>query len=317
VRSPLILGRGPKWFAALALAGAGICGAAAAGLELTPVASGVYVVQGALAEPAPANRGRISNLGVIVGDAGVITVGTGTSESEAEALFAAIARVTERPVVLGINTHAAPDQVLGNGVFARRGIPVLAHRETDRFMVQNCDTCIRNLKKALGDAALGGTALSRPSRLIDRSEAIRVGGREIQVLYYGWSAQPGSVAVYDSASGVLFAGDLASIDRIPELRAARVEGWLDALGKMGSLGAAILVPGHGPVSDPQRLQEVAAYLKQLESRVVKAYESGSGILEAAQRVELPAFRNWALYERFHRENIHFVYLRVEARDFGQ
>lgn len=295
--------------------GAGHCGVAADGVQLAPVAAGVYLVRGALAEPSPANRGRISNLGVIVGDEGVITIGTGTSDAEAEAFLAAIARITDRPVVLGINAYAAPDQVLGNGVFARRGIPVLAHRETDRFLVQNCDTCIRNLKKSLGDGALGATALSRPSRLLDGGEVVRAGGREIRVLYYGWTAQPGSIAVYDPTSRVLFAGDLASVDRIPEVQAAKLPGWLDALKGMRETGAEILVPGHGPASPLRRVDDTAAYLSQLEAAVSKAYESGAGILEAAREAELPDFRSWALYEPLHQKNVHYIYLRTEARDF--
>ena len=302
---------------ALALMGAGHCGVAADGVELAPVAAGVYLVRGAPAEPSPANGGRISNLGVIVGEEGVITVGTGTSDAEAEALLAAIARITDRPVVLGINLYAAPDQVLGNAVFERRGIPVLAHRETDRFLVQNCDACIRNLKNSLGDAALGATALARPSRLLDGGEVVRAGGREIRVLYYGWTAQPGSIAVYDPASRVLFAGDLASVDRIPEVQAARLPEWLDALNRLRDTGAEILVPGHGPASPLRRLEDAAAYLRQLEAVVAKAYESGAGILEAAREAELPEFRGWALYEPLHRKNVHFIYLRAEARDFAR
>jgi glyoxylase-like metal-dependent hydrolase (beta-lactamase superfamily II) len=315
--SQMIPSRTLRFLVAMALLAAGPCCAAAGGVELTPVAEGVYLVRGALAEPSPANGGRVSNLGVIVGSEGVITIGTGTSDGEAEAFLSAIARVTDRPVVLGINAYGAPDQVLGNGVFARRGIPVLAHRETDRFLVQNCDACIRNLKKSLGDAALGGTTLSRPSRLVDGSGTVRAGGLEIRVLYFGWTAQPGAIAVFDPGSKVLFAGDLASIGRIPEVQAAKVPEWLAAIGEMQAIDARILVPAHGPVTAPRRLQETAAYLRQLEAGVVNAYESGAGIQEAAQLVELPGFREWALYDPLHRRNVHFTYLRVEARDFAR
>jgi cyclase len=292
-------------------------GAAAGGMQPQPLAPGVYYVPGALGDPAPANGGRVSNLGIIAGPEGAIVVGTGTSLAEGEALIAAAERVTGRPVVLAVNPYAAPDQVLGNGAFVRRGIPVLAHEETDRFLVANCTRCIERLAEQLGTAALAGTEAERPTRLISGSASITAGGRRLELVYPGPAHQRGDLMVIDRVSGVVFAGALASFGQVPDLHNGDPEGWLRALDQLANSGAKTLVPAHGPPGDPRRVQEVRAYLLALREAVGRAYDSGASMLEAAGRAELARYRDWALYDPLHHRNVHFLYLQAEKRDMGR
>src|SRR5207253_7020435 len=109
---------------------------------LHELAPGVYVQRGADETASTVNRGAVANLGVLVGPSGVVVVNTGSSAEHGAALLAAVARLTDRPVVLAIDTQASPDQVLGNSAFSGRGIPVLAHRDTAAFMHEHCDACV-------------------------------------------------------------------------------------------------------------------------------------------------------------------------------
>ena len=241
--------------------------ATAQSVRLERVAPGVFLQRGAMAAPSADNAGMVANLGVIVGASGAIAINTGTSVQHGESLLASIDRLTDKPVLLAINTQASPDQVLGNGAFARRGIPVLAHRETDRFMVRNCDICIRNLAAEVGEPPLRGTQLSRPTWLVDESFTLEVAGRSVDILHFGWTAHVGSLAVYDRASGVLFAGDLASFDVIPDVQHARLAGWLDALQRLDKLDARLVVPGRGPVGRSERLVRGATVPGELWRRL--------------------------------------------------
>jgi glyoxylase-like metal-dependent hydrolase (beta-lactamase superfamily II) len=294
-----------------------MCLTPAPALGLERVAPDVYVQRGAMAAPAPANGGAIGNLGVIVGATGTVVINTGTSRAHAEAFLAAIRRLTDKPVLLAINTQASPDQVLGNGVFVRRGIPVLAHRETDRFMVANCDACIRNLAAEIGGSALHGTELARPTRLIDGSTTLNIAGRSLDLLHFGWTERPGSIAVFDRTSGVLFTGDLASFDRLPEVEHARVGAWVDALERLQGLAPSWIVPGHGPVARSDRLAEVARYLEALRSAVQAAYRRGLNLQDAIEAVPLAEFQAWSLYPTRHRRNAYFTYLAIEDEDWSR
>lgn len=174
-------------------------------LEFDQLAPGVYAAIAPNEAPSPANGGFVGNLGFIVGRSGVIAIGTGASERQGRSMLEAIRRVTPKPVVLAINLQATPEHVLGNRSFARRGITILAHRETDRFMVQNCPRCIRNARNAVG-RRLGAATLARATRLIDTTTRLADGGTDIELRYYGSTFQAGSLAVFDRRSGVLFAG---------------------------------------------------------------------------------------------------------------
>ncbi|HEX6827392.1 MAG TPA: MBL fold metallo-hydrolase [Burkholderiales bacterium] len=290
------------------------CAAAAGEMQPQPVAPGVYVVPGALGDPAPANGGRVSNLGIIAGPEGTIVVGTGTSLAEGEALLAAAERVAGKPVVLAINPYAAPDQVLGNGAFVKRGIPVLAHEETDRFLVANCGRCIERLRDQLGAEAIAGTEAVRPTRLVSGSTTLAAGGRSLELVYPGPAHQRGDLIVIDRAGGVAFAGALAGCGQVPDLHNGDPDGWLGALDLLAGLDVKTLVPAHGSPGAPGRAEEVRAYILALREQVERAYGSGASMLEVAGKADLPRYRDWALYDPLHRRNIHFLYLRAELRD---
>jgi glyoxylase-like metal-dependent hydrolase (beta-lactamase superfamily II) len=281
---------------------------------LQQVASGVYVQRGADEAPNPRNLGAIGNLGVLVGADGVVVVNTGSSRAHGESLLARVAQLTDRPVVLAIDTQASPDQVLGNAAFSARHIPVLAHRETDAFMREHCDACVADVKSRADSEALAGTPVVWPTRLIDGSQTIKAGGRELRIIDSGWTRQPGCVAVLDVQSGVLFTGDIASFDVVPQAHLGRLDAWIEALRELQAQAPAVVVPGHGPPGPASRLDEVRGYLQSLLDATRAAYQRGDGLMETVDALELAPFRAWALYDRYHRRNVHFTYLQFEEQD---
>jgi glyoxylase-like metal-dependent hydrolase (beta-lactamase superfamily II) len=280
------------------------------------LARDVYVFPGKVAAPGPDNLGRVANVGVIVGPEGVIVVGTGTSDAEGERLLAAIGRLSKRPVVLAINTHAAPEHVLGNSAFTRRGIAILAHRATDEYMAANCERCLHDLQILVGERAMARSHLERPRQLIDGAISIKAGGRHLEILHYGPTQQAGSIAVFDATSGVLFAGGLASFDIVPDAHDADLANWIKALEQMRRLPLKRVVPGRGPAGEPDRLAEVEDYLAALAQETRHAYDDGLGLTAATANVDIPRYRSWTLYAQTHRRNVHFQYLRMEAQEFA-
>lgn len=286
-------------------------------MKFRKIAGGVYVAIAPNEAASPVNRGFVSNLGFIVGSSGVIALGTGSSEREGDAMLAAIRAITPKPVVLAINLQATPDHVLGNRSFLRRNVPILAHRETERFMAYNCVTCIRNARQAVGARRMGAAALGLPTRLIDVNRTIRAGGRALELSYYGATFQPGSITVLDLQSGTLFAGEMVSLNRVPDTRNADLANWQVALHAVAGSRASRLVPAHGPISAPSRSLELAGYLADLRADVEAAYERGVPMQDAAPAAPLAAYAHWALYDALHRRNVHFTFLAVEAEDLAR
>ena len=124
------------------------------------VAPGVYMVPGAPGEAGAANLGRLGNSGFIVGDTGVIAIDTGVSYRHGQALLAAIARVTDRPVRLALITHTRQEFLFGAAAFQECGIPVHMHRRAAQLMAARCDTCLKTLQRTLGADTMRGDALA-------------------------------------------------------------------------------------------------------------------------------------------------------------
>lgn len=277
------------------------------------IAPDVYAVIGATEKAAPANHGVVGNVGILIGDTGVVLIDTGTSARFAEQLLDDVHALTDKPVVLAIDTHQNPAFVFGNGTLIAHGIPVLAHRDTDALVNARCHRCLKMLKEALGAEAMAGTEVVRPTRTVDGPVTLTAGGRTIDILYHGKTSAPGAIAVYDRKSGVLFGGGMVSIDRIPDAKDADLTRWREALERLRALHPAKVVPGEGPVSSPDRLADLEGYLAALGPAAKAAYRSGASLSEAAAlpQAQVPAYRDWALYKAIHGKNIESLYLRQE------
>ncbi len=288
----------------------------AATLEPVKVADGVYAFIGGAGEPGADNAGNIGNSGFIVGDDGVVVVDTGISYRHGRAMLEAIARITPRPVRLAIITHAVQEFVFGSAAFEERGIALAAHAQSVELMRSRCEHCLEGLNKVLGAQLMEGSRLVLPTRIVEGSTPLAVAGLQLQLLYFGWAATPGDLAVYHPASGVLFAGGLVSSGRIPELRDGKIAGWLAALERLEEMPVRWVVPGHGPVSTPAAIAQTRAYLLALDARVRALYASGASLLEAVDQVDLPEYSGWDMYPVAHRRNAHQRYLELELAEFG-
>jgi glyoxylase-like metal-dependent hydrolase (beta-lactamase superfamily II) len=291
-------------------------GAAAQAPPAEPVAAGVYAWIGSSEEAAPENGGVVGNSGFIVGSSGVILVGTGSSYAHGQRLIAEAERLGGKPVVLGIVTQPLQEFVMGAAAFAERGIPLLAHERTAALVTARCETCLKNLKRLLGEEAMRSTRVLAPGQTIAASQLLEVGGRRLRLWHAGWGSSPGDLAVIDEASGVAFTGALLSVRRIPELRDARLPGWRAALLELKAMPLQRLVPGYGPPGTRADIDALLGYFDALEQQSAAALDRGLSLLDAAERSELPAYRDWALYARGHSRNVQQTYLRLEALGLG-
>jgi glyoxylase-like metal-dependent hydrolase (beta-lactamase superfamily II) len=285
-------------------------------LKPVPVVEGVYVFIGDLGAIGPDNGGEVGNSGFIVGSSGVIVIDTGISYRHGRAMTEAIRRVTDKPVKLVIITHAVQEFLFGSAAFVELGAPLLTHARSAELMRSRCERCLENLRKILGEDALAGTRLVIPGQTIERSTTLNIAGRTLDLLYFGWASTPGDLAVLDRESGVLFAGGLLSVARIPEVRDGNLRGWLRALDQLALVRAPIIVPGHGAPGGADVIVATASYLRDLDSQVRALYSNGASLMEAMDRGELPAYAGWTLYPGLHRENVLHRYLQVELEELG-
>jgi glyoxylase-like metal-dependent hydrolase (beta-lactamase superfamily II) len=298
---------------------------------LQQVAPGVYLWQGLAGEIDAGNGGRVGNAGFIVGDRGVLVIDSGASRRHGLALLAAVRRTTTQPVRALLLTQARQEFVFGAAVFQQQGVPVLMGRHSAQLMAARCEGCLKALKRQLGEALMGGTELAKATLLLDdrsglpapgRSSAAAAAalaaaatdiGRPLRLLGYGHSSGPGDIAVLDERSGVLFAGGLADVGRIPDVQDADLPGWLQALSQLRALPLQRVVPGHGPHAAPQALAEVQRYLEALDARARTLARDGVALSEVPDACALPSVAAWDQYDTIHRRNAAILFLRHERQ----
>lgn len=288
--------------------------ASASSPDAVRVAENIYAFIGDVGDVASANRGRIGNSGFIVAPEGIIVVDTGVSYRHAEAMARAIRRISKRPVRLAIITHGHQEFLMGASYYQRQKVPILTHRKTAQLMRSRCENCLHHLKELLGTKEMRGSQVVVPDQQIGASEFVSVAGITLELHVLGWGNTSGDIAVFHRQSGVLFAGGLVDIGRVPELRDSNLKSWQAVLQKLEHFPIKHIVPGHGPLGDAQAIPSFSAYLRAIERKARQLYDENVSLIDAERNGDLPEFQDWRLYRAQHHKNIHRAYLQIEQED---
>ncbi len=287
--------------------------AAAAVDPQRPIAlgNGAYMLQGSGGEADADNLGRIGNTGFVVGDSGVLVIDVGSSARHGDAILAAIAAVTDKPVRLALVTHARQEFLFGAAAFRRRGIPVHMHELTAQLMAARCEGCLKTLRKLLGEGEMAGTTMFQPDAVFDGPHTIDSIGRGVRVLFLGHTSGPGDIAVFDERSGVLFAAGLVDVGRIPDVQDGRLPAWREALHALAREPVRQVVGGHGPAAPASALADTTRYLDKLEHRIRSLLAADTPLSEVADRSDLPEYAAFDAYDTIHRRNASVLFVRLE------
>lgn len=282
------------------------------------LADGIHLFEGLPGAPGPDNRARTGNVVVIIGTRGVLVWNSGASDRHGEALVAAITRLTTLPLHAVVLSEPGQDLVFGATAFARRGARILMSASAGATMRQRCGTCLATLRQLLGEGEMAGTQLPDPEPLdAGRFDTLsREIGRRLQGIDLGKAAMAGTISLFDLDSRILLAGPMAMVGRVGEVRDADLDGWRRGLATLQSLAPLRVVPDRGPAGDASDLQVTADYLAALDARTASLLAEGVSLAEAADRADLPTVAQGLQGKDAHRSNVHFRYLELERRQFG-
>jgi len=243
----------------------------------TPIGEGIWMVRGADEALGFANGGAIANSVIMASDAGAILVDSGPSLRFGEALGRLALRLTGKPVRRVYITHLHPDHSFGSGAFPDAEVVSLpgTHRELERDGAGFSDAMYRMLS-----GWMAGTELVLPQGTVNEGE-VRFGGRALRLLALTGHSEA-DLAILDSASGTLIAGDLVFHDRAPATPHARPAEWLAALDRLAGIGHRQLVPGHGPLdAGGTAIAQTRSWLTWLGAALDEAVAGGLDMTEAA------------------------------------
>ncbi|HWL56017.1 MAG TPA: quinoprotein relay system zinc metallohydrolase 2 [Paracoccus sp. (in: a-proteobacteria)] len=266
-------------------------------LGVQEVADGIYVHQGAMEQSSVRNQGRIANLAFVVGDT-VAVIDAGGSRAEGEALYAAIRKVTDKPVSHLILTHMHPDHIFGAEVFAEAGASIVANAKLPDAVARRAEAWMFSFPTQIGKTAFLGTRIAPVDQKVDAPMTISLGPTELQLRPQPSAHTDNDLTVFDSASATLFTGDLVFLGLTPSLDGSLANwiGWLEA--GPPDPAPALIVPGHGPVTeswDEATLPE-ANYLRALRDATRKAVSGGMALSQAIPAITAmmkPYSEGWA------------------------
>lgn len=280
------------------------------------IAPEVYAVIGATEDFDAKNGGNIVNTAFIVGSEGVVVIDSGPSLLYGQQLRQAIAKVTDKPVALVINTHHHPDHFLGNQAFTDVAIGALA--ETRMAIGAEGNAFAENLYRMSG-RWMKGTEVLVPNRVL-ATGALAVAGRHLRLLAFDGHTGA-DLAIFDETSGVLFAGDLIFNQRAPTTPHADIAHWLLTLTSLEAItrehGFRVLLPGHGqPATDAAPIRQTRAWLQWLAARLDEAARAGLEMNEVLALPLPPQFANMPMAAEEYRRSVGHLFPAAENAALG-
>lgn len=168
-------------------------------------------------------------------------------------ILAELKKITSRPVKYVVNTHHHPDHSGGNAKMQQMNVQIVASEQARENMV---------------DGKLPGL----PSVTFRHDALIHLGGKTVEMFYFGRSHTNGDIVLYFPADRALAAGDMFTFGPdVPELidysGGGSAKEWTHTLDGALMLDFDAVVPGHGPVTNKTEMRKFRNSTLKLRDRV--------------------------------------------------
>ncbi|MFM7964506.1 MAG: MBL fold metallo-hydrolase [Actinomycetota bacterium] len=265
------------------------------------------VAEGCHAYLQPDGGWGYSNAGLIVGDGRSLLVDTLFDLKLTDAMLASMSPLTRAaPVTTVVNTHANGDHCYGNERVANAEI--IASKSAAEEMQHVPPAMLAALNRApgevgelfrrfFGDFDFDGITLTLPTRTFEGRLDVDVAGRVVELIEVGPAHTNGDVIVHVPDAKVVYTGDILFINGTPIVWAGPLENWIAACDLIVALGADVVVPGHGPVTDNAGVAQVRDYLSFILTEASARQDAGMDAFDAARDIALGNFRSWGEFGR--------------------
>ena len=270
------------------------------------------------------------NITFVISDEGVIVFDGGGLPLMAERAIAKIRSLTDRPVTHVAVSHWHQDHDLGISVYlqefpnvqvvshpyTREGIfrNMRAHMEEAHHFVSSNFRALRQsvesgeyapghplgegekawFQQALDDEDIIGREYARfvpvyPNVTFENELTIYSGAREVRLQHIGAGNTAGDIVMWLPAERIVATGDIVVLP-VPYGHGGHPAEWVATLEKIGAMGFAALVPGHGPIqTDSVYLDLLMETLRSVDDQVHQAVSAGLGIEDVKKQVDFSGF----------------------------
>ncbi|OBA83649.1 2-hydroxyhepta-2,4-diene-1,7-dioate isomerase [Mycobacterium sp. 1164966.3] len=252
-----------------------------------------------------------SNAGLVAGDGAALLVDTLFDLALTREMLTAMKPITEQaPITDALITHSNGDHTHGNQLLGP-SVRIIAAEGTAEEIAHGMPaemlamTQTANLgpvatpyaRERFGHFDFSGIKVRNADFTFERELTVEVGDRQINLLNLGPAHTAADSVVHVPDAGVLFGGDLLFIGCTPIVWAGPIANWIAACDTMIALDAPTVVPGHGPITDPDGIRAVRGYLAHVSDQAEAAYRKGLSWFEAADTIDLGDYATWLDAER--------------------
>ncbi len=276
--------------------------------KTNPLRGGVYALSG-----------RGGTVGFVVGPEYAIVVDSQYKDI-APGILRQIAKVTDKPVRFLVNTHHHGDHTGGNDAFKPVSV-IVAHENVRKRMLGQPDEMKRTLPGRIEDAKKAGNAervkmleemlasaravkieeIAAPILTYEAGVKLHIGGETLHVVHTPPAHTDGDSFVFFEKANVLHMGDLLFNKWIPFIDTSSggsAAGYLEAHDRAIAYvpADAIVIPGHGEVTDIAGLKAARQYIADLIAAAQAAKSAGRTKEQFLAEVDLPAYRDYNGYK---------------------
>jgi glyoxylase-like metal-dependent hydrolase (beta-lactamase superfamily II) len=258
-------------------------------VETLPVRDNFFVV-----------AGGGGNVGVQVGEDGVVVVDAGASAS-APAVVAAIKKITPKPIRYIINTGPDADHVGGNETLSKAGEtlfgPARLGGQRQEFMgpvaaILATEGVLRRMTESSSGSTPTYSSGAMPTEAFHYARKyLYLNGEGIEVLHQPAAHTDGDAFVFFRRSDVVLAGDVFDARQFPVIdieRGGGIDGEIAALNRLSEIAIAsvpivsreagtIVVPGHGHLGDQYDVIEYRDMVTIIRDRVRDLVTAGRSL----------------------------------------
>jgi cyclase len=255
-----------------------------------------------------------SNAAFLVTDDGVLIIDTRQHPQDGRDLIERIRAVTDKPIKWVVNTHFHGDHHFGNSAFKEVGATIVAQEETDHLMRLTFKKELARRGKFFQSRGYNPAEvkLTPADATFQREMLIRLGGKEVRLMYLGPGQNPGDTFVNIPHDRVIYTpGAFAKRSWANTAFTPSVDSWLNLLQKVSKMDVDKVLPAHGDVATREDVSEMAKFLGDEYAGVKEAVASGMSADEAAKTLTFPQYREYRNY-RVREHDIRSLYNLIKT-----
>lgn len=259
-------------------------------VDAVKVSEHCYYIPALGSSPSPENYGMFSNPGFIVTPKGVVVVDTGSSVQIGEMILRQIKKVTDKPVVMVINTHYHGDHWLGNHAFvaANPEVKLYSHHAVQTVLKNGADKFWFNFMQTNTNNKITGTVITIPDQTLKGDEVFEMGGVTLKMHHFGRMHTESDVAVEVVEDKTIYMGDMV-MRRIANMEDGSYQGTIAGLDKVSKMPIEHFIPMHGRHENKQLILDGKQFMETVYHRTAQYYDDGLSDFEIKPKIMAEPF----------------------------